>query len=78
MFKCMVDTLRVDLCVGEDHVVMAARAAGDRVHMCVGKLLRSHRGVEVTGDVGELLVGQEVDVELSVEKESGPRVVCSC
>ena len=64
-----VAALRVRLGVVEDHAVMAAGEAGDRVHVGVDQLLRPGRGVELAADVGELLAGVEVEVDLAVAEE---------
>ena len=64
-----VATLRVRLRVVEDHAVMAAGEAGDRVHVGVDQLLRPGRGVELAADVGQLLAGVEVEVDLAVAEE---------
>ena len=42
---------RVGLRIVEDHAVMAAGEAGDRVHVGVGQLLRPSRGVELAADL---------------------------
>ena len=60
---------RVGLGVVEDHAVVAAGEAGDRVHVGVDQLLRPGRGVELAADVGELLAGVEVEVDLAVAEE---------
>ena len=64
-----VAALRVRLGVVEDHAVMAAGEAGDRVHVGVDQLLCPGRGVELAADVGELLAGVEVEVDLAVAEE---------
>ena len=64
-----VAALRVRLGVVEDHAVMAAGEAGDRVHMGVDQLLCPGRGVELAAYVGELFAGVEVEVDLAVAEE---------
>ena len=49
--------------------MVAAGEAGDRVYVGVDQLLRPGRGIELAADVGELLAGVEVEVDLAVAEE---------
>ena len=70
--------LRVRQRVIEVNSVMAAREAGDLVHVGVGQLLRPDFGVELAVDVGDLFAGVEVVVDLAGAEEVVNWVVCSC
>ena len=73
-----VPAFQVRLRAVEDHAVMPARAAGDRVHMRVGQHLCPRAGVELAVDIGELLARMKVEMNLTVAEEVVNCVVCSC
>ena len=49
--------------------MMPAREAGDRVHMRVGQHPRPSAGIEFAADVGEMLAGVKVEMDLAVGEE---------
>ena len=67
--------LRVGLSFVEDHAVMAPGKAGDGVNVSVGQLLPPSRSVKLASDIGKLLTGVKVEVDLSVAEEVGHSVV---
>ena len=67
----MVGSLRVGQHVVEGRAVVALREAGGRDNVGVGHLSRLGRGIELAADVGELLAGEDVEVDLAVAEGVG-------
>ena len=73
-----VAAFRVRLRVIEDHTVMPACEAGDRVHVRVGQQLRPCVGIELAADVAELLARVKVKVDLAIAQKVLHKAGQSC